>query len=570
MNKLFIVLFTLFALMFAVPAYAKYEPLSVSNNRYGIHIADPNDVSDTANLVNSSGGDWGYVTLVIQEDDRDHEKWQRVFNIMRERHLIPIVRLATHIDGASWTLPYQGAAEDWARFLDGLNWPIENRYVVIFNEPNHANEWGGKIDPEGYAKILREYTTTLKHVSEDFFILPAGLDVSAASDGKSLDAASYLSRMKAAEPLVFADIDGWTSHSYPNPAFSSHPDRNGRGSLRSYQWELSYLHSLGVTKELPVFITETGWVHSEGVNQDNRLLSPSTVSDYLKIAATTVWNDARIVAVTPFVYSYQGLPFDHFSWKKLNSSEFYPHYETYKQLVKLRGTPKQREKIVLKNHLIPERLVAGSIYVLSREFKNEGQSIITERDNYDVVLKTDPPFLMVHEPLPYVGPGESGILTVHLETPNSLKEYAYELVLKHNGQEIPLERGNVTLVPPPAVTMHIQLGWKKSAASTQATVLVYDHTTLLHKINGVVFKDGRATIENLRNIIPDNSYRIIVLVPYYLPRQTITKLSADMTPITMPRLYPVDFDQDGALTWRDIVRLFSLQPKTVLGLFVGS
>ena len=48
---------------------AVYDPLGVPNNRYGIHIADLNDISDVAPLVNSNGGDWGYVTLVASDND---------------------------------------------------------------------------------------------------------------------------------------------------------------------------------------------------------------------------------------------------------------------------------------------------------------------------------------------------------------------------------------------------------------------------------------------------------------------------------------------------------------------
>ena len=71
-------LFMLF--LFARPAAAISNPLAVPNNRYGIHIADPNDIPDVAPLVNSSGGDWGYVTLVIPKTDQNSEAWQKKFN----------------------------------------------------------------------------------------------------------------------------------------------------------------------------------------------------------------------------------------------------------------------------------------------------------------------------------------------------------------------------------------------------------------------------------------------------------------------------------------------------------
>jgi len=565
-----VVLLIFFLLLYLpVPVSAKYDPLSRPNNRFGIHIVDPNDISDAAKLVNSSRGDWGYVTLVIQDDDRDLGKWQRVFNEMRGLHLVPIVRLATHIDGDSWVRPYKDSAADWAKFLHSLNWPVENRYVVIFNEPNHANEWGRSIDPEGYAHVLMAHAKALKNASEDFFILPAGLDVSAASDGKSLDAAVFLSRMFKAEPNVFNELDGWTSHSYPNPAFSGSPYAIGRGTLRSYLWELLYLNQLGVNKPLPVFITETGWVHSEGVSYSSSLLTSEQVGANVRIAANLVWNDSRIVAITPFVLSYQGLPFDHFSWKKLGSNEYYPQYDSYKMLSKISGQPKQREKYTLKEKIIPSSLVAGSTYVLTALLKNEGQGILSEADQYAIELTTNPKFLAVHDPLPIMEPNQYGTLALHLETPNAPGNYPYSLKITHAGDDFTVESGTIALVSPPSVSMTLQLGWRVDSGTPNATVLIYDHHSLIHKVQGVAFVNGKATIGDLRNVVPGNTYRVVVLVPYYLPRQYIVKLAADTTMVRMPRLYPLDFDQDGAFTATDILALLKLQPNFIISLFVG-
>lgn len=567
---MWIILLLLFASLFSPPTVqAKYDPFSVPNNRYGIHIVDPNDMGDASKLVNSSNGDWGYVTLVIQDDDRDMGKWQRVFNQMRLLHLIPIVRIATHVDGDAWAKPYKDSASDWAKFLHSLNWPTENRYVVLFNEPNHANEWGRQIDPEGFAKTTMEHAKKLHETSEDFFVLPAGLDVSAASDGRSLEAASYLSRMLKAEPELFSVLDGWTSHAYPNPAFSGSPYALGRGTLRTFQWEIQFLKSLGVTKRLPIFITETGWVHREGVMSNSSLLSSEQVGANLVIAASTIWNDADIIAVTPFVLSYQGLPFDHFSWKKLGSTDYYPHYGIYQGLVKVHGQPKQREKYTLKEKIMPESLVAGSTYVLSSLLKNEGQGVLSESDGYKVELVTDPPFLVVHDPLPIMEPDQYGTLTLHMETPTTKGTYAYTLRIRRNDQDLVIESGNIRLVPPPSIDISVQLGWRTDNSSSNATVLIYDQLTLLHKIPGVSFKAGKATIQDLHNVIPGNKYRIVVLVPYYLPQQYIATLKSETTKVRIPRLYPLDYDQDGTLTMKDIFAVVNMQPNFITSLFIG-
>ncbi len=571
MNGIRPIILAILFFLSVVPVLAKYDPLTVPNNRFGILIVDPNDLADAAKLVNSAKGDWGYVTLVMQEDDRDAEKWQRIFNEMRAFHLIPIVRLATHIDGDAWVKPYKDSAADWAKFLNSLNWPIENRYVIIYNEPNHANEWGRSLDPENYARTLVSYAKELKKISEDFFILPAGLDVSAASDGRSLDATQYLSRMLKAEPSLFDYLDGWTSHSYPNPAFSGSVFAFGRGTLRSFQWEREYLKQLGVTKKLPIFITETGWVHREGLQANSGLLSSDQVGANLLLAAAQIWTDPDIVAITPFVLNYQGLPFDHFSWKKLGSPEYYPQYGAYQQIGKLSGQPYQREQYTPKHRLVPQSLVAGSTYVLSALLKNEGQGILSEQGGeYSIELVTTPTFLAVREPLPVMEPGQYGTLKLHIETPNVPGEYPYEVVIRHFKRSIVIESGTLALVPPPSIEISAQFGWRADSNTTNATVLVYDHLTLIHKVQGVSITHGMAVVKDLRNVIPGNTYRVVVLVPYYLPRQTISALKPDTTRVRMPRFYPADFNQDGSLTMDDFFAVLKLQPNFTASLFAGN
>src|SRR3989338_9559678 len=114
------VIFTLllFSLVFSPrKALAVYNPLSVSNNKYGIHIIDENDLENASFLVNSSGGDWGYVTLVIPENERKIDKWQNIFKRLNKLHLIPLVRIATSLKDDFWLKPKNEDVLIWADFL---------------------------------------------------------------------------------------------------------------------------------------------------------------------------------------------------------------------------------------------------------------------------------------------------------------------------------------------------------------------------------------------------------------------------------------------------------------------
>src|ERR1035437_7904980 len=89
-------------------AYAIYDPRSVTNNLFGIHILFPEELSKAAELVNSSGGDWGYVTIPIKASDKNIDKWQKFMDDCKKNHIIPILRLATDGDffsQGSWSIP---------------------------------------------------------------------------------------------------------------------------------------------------------------------------------------------------------------------------------------------------------------------------------------------------------------------------------------------------------------------------------------------------------------------------------------------------------------------------------
>lgn len=569
--KIITLLLLFFVLASPRSVFARFDPLSRQNNKFGIHIADVNDIADVALLVNSSGGDWGYVTLVIQEGERDPGRWQTIFDQMRRLHIIPIVRLATHLEGASWVKPRKDDINSWVTFFNRLNWPIENRYIVVFNEPNHAKEWGNSLSPEEYADYIIDFSKALKPTNEDFFILPAGLDASAGNTANTMDEATYLERIVRAKPDFLSVIDGWTSHAYPNPGFSAPVTNKGRGSLYTYRWELDFLSNLGLNKELPVFITETGWMHKFGIREISFYLSPEEVADNLRYAAGNIWTDRRIVAVTPFLFNYQGEPFDHFSWKKMGTNDYYPHFYAYQSLVKQKGYPKQREQYMFESPILPDTLVAGSRYTIKGNLKNLGQAIVDSKDNFDIAVK-DPTkeFTFFFESLPVIEPGQIGSVVIHVQTPKRPGLYPLEVMLRHNQELIKIEGNELFLVPPPSLSIHANLAWRQKNDAGDASVFIYKDAQLLHKFTGVAFTNGTATIEGLTNIVPGQTYRVVVLIPFYLPRQSIKVLTDSVTELTMKRFLPFDYNKDGALTFNDLWALFGLQPHAVFSLFMGN
>ena len=400
--------------------FAFNDPLSTPNNIYGIGIINYSDLKDASYLVNSTGGDWGYVTIVITKEQRDKNIWQDFFDEARKLHIIPIVRVATKFDGKNWETPNIKDIDSWVNFFNSLNWVIENRYIVIGNESNHSKEWGGKINPEEYALYLKTFSERLKNSNKDYFILPAGLDQAATNSIITMDEKIYIQRMVKSIPNIFDYIDGLNSHSYPNPNFLGAETAIGRKSIRGYEWELSLIKSFGVTKKLPVFITETGWVRT--------IKNEEIITKKFKYAFTSVWSkDPQIVAVTPFILNYGQDPFFEFSWKNIDGS-FFNVYNEIKSINKIAGLPIQKiEGEIIINFLNP----FGSPNTLRRGYfiaKNTGQNIWSNL-NIKIIDEEKEENSVIGISKLYIEPNKSGLVVYTLKFPEKAGTYDLKLGL---------------------------------------------------------------------------------------------------------------------------------------------
>ena len=316
--------------------YSGDDPLWKENNKFGLYIyAEEKDFFEIAqNLVNSKGGEWGYVLIPYNVKDYDESKWGRVFDQLISKKLIPVIQL--------WNFDedhYQKNTKKAAEFLNSFIWPIKYRYISVYNEPNDDKFWGGDADPTEYAEVLDFTIKTFKETNLDFYILNGALNISSSTDGQNIDAFDFMRKMNEKVPGIFEKLDGWASHPYPQPNFSGNPSDKGRWSIRAYEDELKFLkEELNVKKDLPVFITETGWAHAEGESYNASFRNVETVAKFFKIAFEEVWlRDDRVRAVMPFTIRYDP-PFDHFSWVNKDKVP-YLHYEVLKKVEKVKGKP---------------------------------------------------------------------------------------------------------------------------------------------------------------------------------------------------------------------------------------
>lgn len=364
MSRKFILIFIIVAALNILVS----RSVLANKNKYGIHILETTEIDKASGLVNSTGGDWGYVTIVMRDDDLNLPKWQDFMDQCRRLHLIPIIRIATHSQGQAWVKPRPEDQDKWVEFLSSLNWPIKEKFIVLFNEPNHSKEWGGEINPQEYANYCNSLIQKFRESDSNFKLMLGGLDQAADGRNKTMREDDYLSLMVQAVPDIFNKLDAWATHSYPNHGFVGLPTNIGRASIKGYQWELNLIKTLGLTKDLKVFITETGW--PEG----GYYLNPQISSDYLAQAFKLWGEDEKVVAVTPFVLNYPEPPFNYFSYLDKEGSPS-ASYNKVLGLSKVKNEPEQIEKFeVLKTNL-PDILPTNFEFKGKIKLKNTGQSI---------------------------------------------------------------------------------------------------------------------------------------------------------------------------------------------------
>jgi hypothetical protein len=243
-----------------------------------------------------------------------------------------------------------------------------------------------------------------------------------------MDEKKYIDEMVKAVPDIFNSIDGWNSHSYPNPAFSGPKTGTGRRSIKGYEWELGL-----IKKDLPVFITETGWIRQTAKDQQ-------LTADNLKYAFQEVWSkDKRIVAVTPFILNYQDEPFYEFSWKNKDGS-FFKIYNEIQNLQKLKGNPIQKISGEVIFSFVNPLILRNSEQKGFTFVKNTGQAIWTQSES-NVINESNTEIKISNTKFNQIEPFKSGLVIYTLQTPDKAGVFDIKLGFYVSGIKV----GDVTV-----------------------------------------------------------------------------------------------------------------------------
>lgn len=316
------------------PEPGRAQEGSPRNNPVGINVARLSQerfVGAVGGLVNTNGGDWGYMTITWTVEDRDSSQadWilQQFLDRCFEYHLNPIIRVGTwhHTHNEIWERPDWDEPAKWRAFFERGNWGSRPVYIIVGNEPNLGFEWGGEVDAAGYAKYLANFMDVFAG-SEQFKIVNAPLDASNWNEmPRMLDALEFIQAMREAVPDIFERLPAWASNPYRVPSGGD----NIRFTHRAYEAELE-----AIGRDMPIIITESGLMEIRDEN---------LIADYFDVAFRDWLADPKVLAATPMFWNPHSSEFWMFTPNPDGSVQLAS--ETYRRILRLpkpAGSPNHR------------------------------------------------------------------------------------------------------------------------------------------------------------------------------------------------------------------------------------
>ncbi|MCC7366912.1 MAG: hypothetical protein IT306_00725 [Chloroflexi bacterium] len=278
-------------------AYAQVDPpppaSGPGNNIVGLNIArlhQPRYIWAAANVANANGGSWGYLTILLTREDRDYEMaghlFQQVLDRCYENRVQPIVRVGTRFDEATgvWDRPNETDPPRWRDLFEQVTFPNRTVWIVPANEPNLGREWGGKVDVPSYVTYLNQFMAAFAS-SDRFKVVNAPLNLSNPHQLPIMqDAFDFLVEMMALDASIFERLPAWATNSYKVDGFGD----GVRFTHRGYELELEV-----IGRELPVIVTETGWINRR---------SDEDIARFYAQAYKDWQADHRVIAATPLIW----------------------------------------------------------------------------------------------------------------------------------------------------------------------------------------------------------------------------------------------------------------------------
>ena len=253
------------------------DPIDTIYPGAGVHTrltleADPAKVRRELQMVRAMGASWiveYFPWLYLQPKGPNDYDWTHADLVVREARAQGLQVIA-RIDGVpDWARP---PGTTW-KYLDASAYPAYARMVaafaarysdsvgriIVWNEPNLSLEWGGrKVDPAGYAAMLRAVYPVVKAANPRVEVIAAGLapNVNTDTATSGLNDIAYLSRLYDAGAAPYFDSLAMHAYGGTQPPDTT-PGLDAR-VFRHVEKERELMEARGDGAKA-VYITEGGW-----------------------------------------------------------------------------------------------------------------------------------------------------------------------------------------------------------------------------------------------------------------------------------------------------------------------
>lgn len=199
-------------------------------NPYGVNTFLADDVEHwkrekTMEMIAAAGIGWikqGFLWSEIEPARGSHwdekyqqDAWKKYDEIvaLAERYGVRIIARLDHTP--AWarppdTTPHTPPSdpEDFARFVGTFVKRYRGRvqYIQIWNEPNLAKEWGGRVDPAGYARLLRAAYRSAKAADPNVVVLSAPMAMTNERSDRAMPELDYWRALYALGAGEYFDV----------------------------------------------------------------------------------------------------------------------------------------------------------------------------------------------------------------------------------------------------------------------------------------------------------------------------------------------------------------------------
>ncbi|MEK9179006.1 MAG: hypothetical protein AAB893_00880 [Patescibacteria group bacterium] len=274
----------------------------------------------------------------------------------------------------------------------------------------------------------------------------------------------------------------------------------------------------------------------------------------MKSVFQNIWlKDDNVVAVTPFLLNYQGDPFLGFSWRKLNLPDYYQIYNTIKDISKVSGMPELETKFELLS-VLPTKLIVSSEYTFTFRVKNTGRSVWSSNEGFAFALSSADNFQYHFATVTNVEPLEERNIVLFLKTPDAIgKRTLYFSAVNNKILASNTYEWNLVELPVIPMTVQYSLLFSRGDKKADMQVELYDKSErLVFKRSTISGSNGIVFVQDVKNVVIGDNYRVVLLKPGFLPRQSFATLNNRNTTVQLKYMLPLDWNRDGAWNIKDL------------------